>query len=320
MSRRSSPRLFFALLGLLLVIVAGWTAFWFLARSQAAGALAEVDAALAREGWTRRCAEEGWSGYPFRLAFRCTNLTLKGPDTTLTLPSIDAALQVHDPSTVILSASSPLAAVTPEGQRTLSFDDARGSARFDGGSALVVTAGAVNPVLAVENGPQLKAASLDVSVRPAADAIGVTVALADPALADPATLAAKRIAIEGTLSPPPPPAPTAEQFLRRAALAGTALELTSATIEAQEFSLSGKGRLALTRDGLVDGKVRVEAKGPGAVADRLRESGALSGDNKGLDALSAMLSAIGSTALTVTVNQGTVIVGPFKVGQLPPVF
>ncbi len=318
-SRAASPRLFLALLGVLALAVSGWSVFWFTARQAAVAALAEVDEALAQEGWRRTCATEGWSGYPFRLAFSCTSLTLKGPDTTLTLPQISAAMQAHDPSTVIVTAAAPLEAATPEGKHTVSFETARATLRFDGASFVVDTRLAA-PSITVENGPVLKASAFDLSVKPAPDSVAVTLALANPAVAEPLQLQASRIAIDGALAPAPQPAPTADEFLKRAGAQRTALDLRSLAIVGEGFALSGSGKLALTPEGFIDGKVRVEADGPGAVTDQLRGAGALPEGDGGVDALTAMLGAIGSTALTVTVKNGVVSVGPFRLGRLPPAF
>ncbi len=318
-SRAASPRLFLALLGALTLAVAGWSVFWISARQAAAAALAAVDTALDRDGWRRTCASEGWSGYPFRLTFTCEGLELQGPDTTLTLPLVTAAMQAHDPSTVILTAAAPLVADTPQGKRTARFDAARAALRL-AGAALVVETRLGTPIMTVENGPVLKASALDVTVKRTPGSVAVTLALAQPAVGEPLRLQASRIAIDGALTPPPQPAPTAEAFLKRAGAQRTTLDLASLTIAGDGFALTGSGRLALTPEGFVDGKVRIEAEAPGAVTDRLRAAGALPEGDSGLDALTAMLGAIGSTELTVTVNNGAVSVGPFKMGRLPPVF
>jgi len=318
-SRAASPRLFLALLGALTLAVAGWSVFWISARQAAAAALAAVDTALDRDGWRRTCASEGWSGYPFRLTFTCEGLELQGPDTTLTLPLVTAAMQAHDPSTVIVTAAAPLVADTPQGKRTVRFDAARAALRL-AGAALVVETRLGAPIMTVENGPVLKASALDLTVKPAAGSVAVTLALANPAVAEPLQLGARRIAIDGALKPPPQPAPTAEAFLKRAAAQRIALDLASLAVEGEGFALSGSGSLAMTPEGFVDGEVRIEAEAPGAVTDLLRGAGALPEGGGGLDALTAMLGAIGSTELTVTVNNGAVSVGPFQLGRLPPVF
>jgi hypothetical protein len=318
-SRAASPRLFLALLGALTLAVAGWSVFWVSARQAAAAALAAVDTALDRDGWRRTCASEGWSGYPFRLTFTCEGLELQGPDTTLTLPLVTAAMQAHDPSTVILTAAAPLVADTPQGKRTARFDAARAALRL-AGAALVVETRLGTPIMTVENGPVLKASALDVTVKRTPGSVAVTLALANPAVTEPLQLGARRIAIDGALTPPPQPAPTAEAFLKRAGAQRTTLDLASLAIAGDGFALTGSGRLALTPEGFVDGEVRIEAEAPGAVTDQLRAAGALPEGDSGLDALTAMLGAIGSTELTVTVNNGAVSVGPFQMGRLPPVF
>ena len=61
---------------LLALVVVGWSAFWFVARSLVGQGIDQAMAeARARDDvWT--CAERSISGYPFRIEVRCQDVTL----------------------------------------------------------------------------------------------------------------------------------------------------------------------------------------------------------------------------------------------------
>src|SRR6185295_4921322 len=58
--------------GLVVVLAAAWTAFWFFASSRAEVKIAEWRAQQERIGRTYTCAKQTIGGFPFRLEVRCT--------------------------------------------------------------------------------------------------------------------------------------------------------------------------------------------------------------------------------------------------------
>jgi hypothetical protein len=99
----------FALLGLL---VAGWTATWFMIRNQTSRALDDFigrEAALGRQ-WT--CGHRSVGGFPFRIEVGCESLSLQGSDSRLMLGPVTVVAQVYQPRHFIADVAGPLRAGT----------------------------------------------------------------------------------------------------------------------------------------------------------------------------------------------------------------
>jgi len=105
---------------LLVVLAAGWSAFWFYARGRIA---TEIDTALAREverGRTWTCTDRSIGGFPFRIELRCNALSLTstrwGDAVRVETGPALVVGQVYSPGLVILEASSPAKVTLPEGR------------------------------------------------------------------------------------------------------------------------------------------------------------------------------------------------------------
>ncbi len=101
---------------LLVVLAAGWSAFWFYARGRIA---TEIDTALAREverGRTWTCTDRSIGGFPFRIELRCNALSLTSTrwgDQSFSLRRllITAASATNTTSSRRAPKSSPILAV-----------------------------------------------------------------------------------------------------------------------------------------------------------------------------------------------------------------
>jgi hypothetical protein len=105
---------------LLVILAAGWSAFWFYARGRIA---TEIDNALAREverGRTWTCTDRSIGGFPFRIELRCNALSLTstrwGDAVRVETGPAVVVGQVYSPGLVILEASSPAKVTLPEGR------------------------------------------------------------------------------------------------------------------------------------------------------------------------------------------------------------
>ncbi len=320
MQSRTQSRIFFALLGIVALLVFGWTLFWFVTMQGAKSAFAEIDQRLAQDGWKRTCTEEGWSGFPFRLDYRCKGLTLAGPEITFAVPEMKAVALVQDPAAVRIVATSPGKATSAAGETTFTFSQAQATARFDGAAAQSVDAALADLVIAGQGGPAFSTKAVRVTVRPERDRVTLSASADQPSFDGPAKLSAQQVALDGVVAPPPPGAAKLDTFLKAVAQAGSVFKIDQMAIDGGNFSLKGKGKIGLTPEGYLDGKLRVEASSPGAIVNDLESSGVIAPGNDATQALLGILGAIGSTALTVNLDKGKVTVGPFKVGKLPPVF
>jgi hypothetical protein len=125
---------FVALIILVLIVVGGWSAGWFLVAGEARGRIAAM---AANDGDTApqvTCGTLDITGFPFRFDLTCADARLVDGDVTATLAGFKASMLAYNPTQVVFSALSPA-----------TYDDAysgaRGRIEFSGaeGSARVVT-------------------------------------------------------------------------------------------------------------------------------------------------------------------------------------
>jgi hypothetical protein len=103
---------------LVVLLAVGWSAFWFIATSQAERSVDEWRAREAAAGRVYDCARRSFGGFPFRFEVRCDNasITLRGQTAeqaaatgpvTAKLASILVVAQVWDPGRLIAEFSAP---------------------------------------------------------------------------------------------------------------------------------------------------------------------------------------------------------------------
>lgn len=96
----------------LVIIAAGWSAFWFYAADRARETIAGWIEREARGGRVYACGSEALGGFPFRIEFHCNlasaNLEKTRPSLKLTATHIHAAVQVYQPTLVIAEVEGPL--------------------------------------------------------------------------------------------------------------------------------------------------------------------------------------------------------------------
>lgn len=97
----------------LVIIAAGWCAFWFYAAERARDTIAGWIEREARGGRVYTCDRQSLGGFPFRIEFRCTGasaeLAKMQPPVRLAASGISAAVQVYQPTLVIAEIDAPLA-------------------------------------------------------------------------------------------------------------------------------------------------------------------------------------------------------------------
>ena len=101
----------------LVIIAAGWSAFWFYAAERARDTIAGWIEREARGGRVYACGEQKLGGFPFRIEFRCNQasaeLAKAQPPVKLSASGILAAVQVYQPTLVIAEIDSPLTVADP---------------------------------------------------------------------------------------------------------------------------------------------------------------------------------------------------------------
>lgn len=156
------------------LIVAGWSAFWFVARGMVNSGIDRSIAEAAARGDTWTCIDRSISGYPFRLEIRCRDVTLARNVTSgMTKLSTGPVLfigQPHTPSHVIAQLDGPLAADLADGRRiNARWDLAEASRRASGGDLERLSVDIRKPVISLTGGPgaasTISAAGLEVHLR-----------------------------------------------------------------------------------------------------------------------------------------------------------
>ncbi len=100
-----------------LILAAGWSAFWFYAADRARDTIAGWMDREARGGRVYTCASQSLGGFPFRIEFHCDHATAAfektRPPVTLTTGNILAAVQVYQPTLVVAEVDGPLTVADP---------------------------------------------------------------------------------------------------------------------------------------------------------------------------------------------------------------
>ncbi len=159
---------------LLVLVIGGWSAFWYVARGLVGSGLdsAIADARQRGDSWT--CVNRRISGYPFRLEVRCDDVTLTRSQTVgvvnLSTGPVLIIGQPHTPSHLIAQADGPLRGVMADGSRfEARWDLAEASRRTQGGALERLSLDLRKPVVTVTN-PQgavstVSAAALEAHLR-----------------------------------------------------------------------------------------------------------------------------------------------------------
>lgn len=272
---------------LVLVIVIGWLAFWFMVKGRVAEGLDQWVVREAAAGRDWRCDDRSIAGFPFRLEVKCASLSLARPSDAsapaIAMGPLLVLAQIYDPSHLIAEPRGPATATWADGRKaSLAWETGqlslrRSSGQFERGS--LVLAQPVLTLAGFETGDGTsRATRMETHLRPtpnraAEAAMDIAISfdkLVMPALdqmlssADPADLK-----IEATLSQSN----------------GFAGGVTPVTIET--WRMAG-GMLEFTKLGLVKGQAQLEAQAKLSLDEFRRIRGRLDGAQTGIETLGGM--------------------------------
>ena len=101
----------------LVIVVAGWCAFWFYAADRARDTIAGWIAREASGGRVYTCGSQSLGGFPFRIEFRCNQAGAEfekaRPPLKLSAGNILAAVQVYQPTLVLAEIDAPVTVADP---------------------------------------------------------------------------------------------------------------------------------------------------------------------------------------------------------------
>lgn len=156
------------------LIVAGWSIFWFVARSLINSGIDKSITEAASRGDTWTCKERSISGFPFRLEVRCKDVTLarsaNAGVTALSTGPVVFIGQPHTPGHVIAQADGPLVASLADGRSiNARWELAEASRRASGGELERLSLDIRKPVISITGGQSaastISAATLEAHLR-----------------------------------------------------------------------------------------------------------------------------------------------------------
>jgi len=102
---------------ILVIIAAGWCAFWFYAAERSKEMMAGWIEREQRSGRIYTCVDQSLGGFPFRIEYRCATagaeLPNAKPPVTLAATSILAAVQIYQPTLLLAEIEGPLTVADP---------------------------------------------------------------------------------------------------------------------------------------------------------------------------------------------------------------
>ncbi|MFL6800066.1 MAG: DUF2125 domain-containing protein [Xanthobacteraceae bacterium] len=265
--------------GVVLLLVGGWSALWFLAAARAETEIKTWREREAQAGRRQECQSQTIRGYPFRIEVRCKGAAfeLKGsPTLQLKLPEVLAAAQIYDPNLLIAEFAGPLEVAEGAGSpmAAISWSLGQASVRglpkaFERGSLVLDQPVARDPAMAGDN-VLFKAQRVELHGRQAEGStardpvIETVVRLTSAVAAKLHPVAAKPIDAEiatvvrglDDISPKPWP----QRFKEWQARDGQ-IEIVKARLQQEDVVVAGVGTLRLSARGGLDGNVQLTVVG-----------------------------------------------------------
>jgi hypothetical protein len=338
--RRNRRYLFLALL--VLGLAAGWSALWAYTSSKTENAITAWRAREAKAGRIYSCGRQTVGGFPFRIEVVCDGAAaeFRGGRAPIALrtSNIHVAAQVYQPNLLIAEYTGPLTIGEP-GQpaaMTSNWSLAQSSIRGTPTAPERVSIALDMPSLR-RNSPAeviFKAKRIEFHGRLAEGSVEarpvIEVGLHLENLVAPTAgpLAVVPINVEMTARlrglKDFSPKPWAARF-REIQAAGGKIDIAQLRVEQGQTLAIGSGTLNINAQGRVEGQVNLTVAGleafinaVGAAAQQRTGFGitlglGLLGGNKQLEGRPAI-------ALPLRVNNGDVLLGPIKLGQIPPLF
>lgn len=288
---------------LVLVLAAGWSAFWFIAASRIDTELDGWRDREARSGRVYDCAQRKVGGFPFRLEVQCSGVSValaaqtagqaSNRPVTAQLADIRVVAQIYDPTRIIAEFTGPVT-LTDLGQQPavsanwtlgqasvagLPTAPQRASLVFDNPSVDLISGGAPTPLLRAEH-LELHGRLADGSVQdnPVIEAVLRLVAAkisgVHPVLQDPFT-AEIRAKFRGLKDLTPKPWPVR---FREIQAAGGRIDITQSRFEQGAVLALAAGSLSINPSGRLDGQLAMTVAGlekivPALGLDRMLDQG-----------------------------------------------
>jgi hypothetical protein len=305
-----------------IVLWCAWSIYWYVVFTTTQSIYAREAGKLARQGVTLTCAEQSWSGYPFRVEMNCARPSFvfdqQDRKVTANAGNLLAIMQAYNfnhvialldgPTTLQEEGREPITAthdraiaslrVTQEQNARVALEVAELEIERLAKSASVIINAELNP-----NTPSRLSASLaNLAIKPA-DA-------AEIAIGDTAFEAVAPPALIASLDP-----------LRAAIATGERIALTYLEIRQGALTVSANGEIGLDFEGKPVGKVSTKTSDLDLLLERIKSLLRL--DDRKIASLRAILGLLqggkSSIAADLVARDGALFWGPIKLTDLRPV-
>ncbi len=351
MSEQSKPWYMLLPIGLFLTVAVGWSVFWYVSFTSAKETFAAWRERAQRSGLQLECAQQNWSGYPFRIELSCDSAHFSrigtATDFVLSSSNITALSQVYTPGLVVMQFTGPTTFdLNPKSGDGLSMTGAHAPALASIKlaentpteiSILIENFDGSLKVGAAESG-KLTAKKINLHGRTAKSPSNGTIAYdfaglnedfsydgpqRDPIDKGPISFNSFVFNTRVDKVPYPWPDKLGDTISQWAQNNGT-LEITQLDLTRSPVRASMSGNLQATRAGLLDGKLKGKIVNLDKFLDRLVSVGTLSkGEASIAKNMFRLLSGNNDNAAVSTelsVKDSKIYLGPFKIGRFAPLF
>lgn len=289
-------------LGVVVVLAAAWTIYWFIASEVAKSRFQETRERLAAEGLTLSCATETWAGFPFHFEYSCgapvAVLSGKGEARSKQLLLVALAYAprqivalLDGPTTVSTNTLKPVTVKHERAIAAITFDDRDAPKLSSEFPALVIDGlGSVAMLMAHS--------------RPSPDG-GTDIAVSATTL---------------NYQPPGEPPLTVDKVNMLATLREDHnLKVGNLSVQKGEIQCSGAGSVGLDDQNRITGQIDIETNDMGGLLALL--SPLLNLTDAQASGLGTMLGLLGDKSKApVIAKDGTLYLGPVRITDLLPVY
>lgn len=313
------------LLVALVILVAGWIGGWLFVSKRAQS---EFDIALARlnrDGVIAQCANREVRGFPFSVGIYCDSLNYEDDSRQVFASSsgLRSNVSLLRPTVGGVALDGPFRLQAPNlPPLWINWASLDGEARL--GWPLPKTVSLTGTDISTQTDPEdesapvqlFRTAMLHANCQPNGDNLDCAGNFSKLDIAPEATAGHQLPGLDGSGEA------TVVNGIRQIAarpnsFRGQAVEIKSLSLASGEGSLELSGPISVDADGLLDARLKVTVRNPGALSDILQKALPEHGDEikAGLGGLALFSKEI---SLPLTIAKGTARLGPIALGQIDP--
>ncbi|HVY07427.1 MAG TPA: DUF2125 domain-containing protein [Burkholderiales bacterium] len=339
---RRRNRRYLALTLTVLLVSGAWIALWFYAQKTAAATIDDWRAREAKAGRVYDCGSQSMGGFPFRIEVTCDKASAvirsANPPLEFKAPKFLVAAQIYQPTLLISEFAGPVT-VAESGRApnlVANWKLAQSSVSWLPRAPERVSLVFDYPVLTRANPDDLilRAKHLEIHGRMVEGSVSnhpvIEIAVQSEALTAPAAgplaVPLTNVDIDGVLrglkdfNPKPWP-----QRFREIQQAGGRIEIRSARLQQGDTVATGAGTVTINERGRLDGQINMAVAGLEAFINQVAASNQQKlGFNVtlGLGLLGGNTQVEGRRAISLPlrISDGVLLLGPFKVGEVPALF